>query len=291
MKNIFLSVVVVATLVAAGIGGTFADFSDIEISEDNYFKTGSLDLTVSDAQKTEYNGDAVPAFIQYTGAWPCSNKSYFIDLENWGEGSQYTPWAYLHFKNVECVWVVPKLLYMWVDIDGKEVAAPVKPGGGNWVWGDQGTLYPKPVTEPEYVAEYGGLAGELPDGTLVTVDGIGPFGENCEISEHLGVKIDVAGPWPHADKPAAEDVLIWTEVYNDKLADLECESLFLMQIPNCNGIWVHVVFHLQEPAEEDFGRDFFPGTDSPWNDWVTNAMQADGVHFDMAFELFQYALP
>ncbi|MFC1983927.1 SipW-dependent-type signal peptide-containing protein [Chloroflexota bacterium] len=291
MKNIFLSVVVVATLVAAGVGGTLADFSDIEVSEDNYFKTGSLDLTVSDYAMNEYNGDEVPAFIQYEGAWPCSDKSYFIDLENWGQGVQYKPWAYIHFKNVECCWVYPKLLYMWVNEAGEEVDAPPPlEGYDEWLEGHQGTGFPKPVTEPEYVAEYGGIAGEKADGTLVVVDGIGSFGEGCELREHVSVMIEVAGPWPHADKPEPSLDLSWTEVFNGKLIDLECESIELMQLENCNGMWVHIVFHLQEPTEEDFGFNYFDEnipSEAKWNDWVTNAMQKDGVHFDMAFELLQ----
>jgi len=287
MKNILLSVVVIGALVAAGVGGTLADFSDIEVSQDNYFKTGSLDLTVSDYDMNEYNGDEVPAFIQYEGAWPCSDKSYFIDLENWGQGVQFVPWAYIHFKNVECCWVYPKLLYMWVDEAGDKVDAPTPPAGfDEWLEGMQGTGFPKPVTEPEHVAEYGGIAGELDDGTLVVVDGIGSFGEGCELKEHISVLIQVAGPWPHEDKPEASIELDWTTVFSGKLDVLECQQLELMQIPNCNGIWVHIVFHLQEPSEEDFDLDYFPDG-SKWEDWVTNAMQKDGVHFDMAFELLQ----
>ncbi len=291
MKNIFLSVVVVGTLVAAGIGGTLADFSDIEVSEDNFFKTGSLDLTVSDFAMNEYNGDEVPAFIQYEGAWPCSDKSYFIDLENWGQGVQFIPWAYIHFKNVESVWVYPKLLYMWVNEAGEEVDAPTPPDGqAEWFEGNQGTGFPKPVTEPEHVAEYGGIAGELADGTLVVVAGIGSFGEDSRLAEYIDVQIEVAGPWPHENKPEPGLGLPWVEVFNGTLAELECDPIELMQIPNCNGIWVHVVFHLQEPAEEDFGFNYFDESipsEARWNDWVTNAMQKDGVHFDMAFELLQ----
>lgn len=295
MRNIVLSIVIVASLVAAGIGGTFADFSDIEVSPDNYFKIGSLDLTVSDYTMTEYNGDAVPAFIQYKDAWPCSDKSYFIDLENWGQGVQYVPWAYMHVKNVECVWVYPKLLYMWVNPDGTEadpatIPDPPDPAVG-WIDGDQGQGFPKPVTEPEYVAEFGGLAGELPDGTLVVVPGIGPYGEHCELPDHITVEIEMAGPWPHEVKPPASLDLNWQPVWAGPLRDLECTPLELGQIPNCNGIWLHIVFHLEQPQEEDFQLDEFPGTDLPWNCWVTNALQKDGVHFDMAFEIFQNRLP
>lgn len=294
MRNIILAVVAIAALTAAGIGGVFADFNDIEVSEDNYFKTGSLDLTVSDYDGTEFNGDEVPAFIQYKDAWPCSDKSFFIDLENWGQGSQFVPYAYIHFKNVECCWVVPKLLYMWVDEAGEEVDAPEPPAGeAKWLEGMQGTGYPKPVTEPEYVAEFGGIAGQNATG-LVEVPGIGSYGEDCELAEHVSVLVQVAGPWPHVDKPAASLNLTWTTVASGKLNTLECDEILLGQIPNCNGIWVHIVFHLQEVPEEYFNLDYFDEdipAEAKWNDWVTNALQKDGVMFDMAFELLQNKVP
>jgi predicted ribosomally synthesized peptide with SipW-like signal peptide len=294
MKNVVLSIMVLAALVAAGIGGTLADFSDIEVSEDNYFNIGSLDLAVSDGAGTTYNGDTIPAFVQYEGAWPNSDKSYWVDLHNYGQGTQYVPYVYLHFKNVECHWVYPKINYMWVNEDGTEadpadVPAPPDPTAG-WQEGDQGTGYPKPVTEPEYRAEYGGLIGELPDGTLVETDGIGPQGEDCNLDEYVEVLVEVSNAtWAHDALPDPSQTLPVTQVYSGMLSDLECTPLCLGQLQNCNGRWVHIVFQLQEPSEEDFQMDLFPD-DSPWNDWVTNAFQKDGVSFDMAFEIFQSRL-
>jgi predicted ribosomally synthesized peptide with SipW-like signal peptide len=297
MKNVVLSIVIVATLVAAGIGGTLADFSDIEVSEDNYFNIGALDLAVSSEDGTVYNGDNVPAFVEYEGAYPCSDKSYFIDIHNYGQGTQFKPRAYIHFKNVLCHWVYPKMNYMWVNLDGTEADPaniPTPPTGTTWEEGMQGTGYPKPVTEPEYVAEYGGLVGELADGTLVYTDGIGPQGEGCELGDWVDVLIEVSTKsWAHDALPPASLSIDggWTQVYVGPIGDIECIPQLLGVLENCTARWVHIVFHFQEPTEEDFKLDLFPGLTSPWNDWPANAFQKDGISFDMAFELFQRALP
>jgi len=307
MKNVFLSVVVLGALVAAGVGGTLADFSDYEVSEDNFFATGALDLKVSDYLGIEYQGDAVPAFIQYSNAWPCSDKSFYIDLENWGQGDQFIPWAYIHVKNVECGWVWPKQLYRMVLCDPETKVCTDEMTAAKW---DEMTSDEqeaalaagwKPVNEPEYVAECGGVAGEDADGNPVTVPGIGcTYGDDCELAEHVGVMIWVAGPWPHEDKPVYNDPdTEWTLVYNDKLDKLDCWEFELGQIPNCNGIWVHVSFHLQDFDEEDaYDQGLIPTTyfdedypEAKWDHWPTNALQKDYVEFDIGFELLQNRVP
>lgn len=305
MKNILLSVMVICTLIGGALAGTLADFSDIEVSKDNFFATGSLDLKVSDYQGREYNGDTIPAFIQYSDAWPCSDKSFYIDLENWGQGAEFIPYAYVHFKNLECGWVVPKNTYAWIDCDPDTGECIVIPRA-DWPdlpVGTHGTGLPKPVTEPEYVAECGGIAGENATGQPVEVPGIGCcFGEDCQLAAHIGVKIWVAGPWPHEDKPAYNEVPMgaWELVFDGKLSELNCTEFELGQIPNCNGIWVHVSFHLQELSEEDahdlglIPTTYFDETipaELKWNDWPTNALQKDYVEFDMSFELLQTPLP
>lgn len=297
MKNIVLSVMVICTLIGGALAGTLADFSDIEVSEDNFFATGSLDLKVSDYQGNEYNGDTIPAFIQYSDAWPCSDKSFYVDLENWGQGAEFIPYAYIHFKNIECGWVWPKQLYRLVLCDPATKECIDEITAAEWA-----AMTPdeqeaalemgyRPVTEPEYVAECGGIAGEDVNGSPVEVPGIGCFGDCCELADHIGVLIWVAGPWPHEDKPAYNDPNIdWELVFNGKMSELNCTQFELGQIPNCNGIWVHMSFHLQELSEEDFDMDYFDETipaEAKWNDWVTNAMQKDYVEFDMSFELLQ----
>jgi hypothetical protein len=294
MRNIVLSIVVIASLVAAGIGSTFADFSDIEISQDNYFKTGSLDLRVSDYLGREYDDPDIPIFWEVSDAWPCCDKSIALDLENWGQGWQGEPWLYLHFKNFECGWVVPKNTYKWIDCDPDtgeciEVPAPdPEPAPGT-----QGTGLPKPVTEPEYVAECGGIAGEDADGNPVRVPGVGCcFGEDCTLADHIIITISMAGPWPHEDKPAYEDLVAndWTVIWQGPFGDLQCEEFELLQLDNCNGIWLHMSLHMFDIDEDDLGLHYFD-EDSKWDHWPTNAIQKDAVHFDIAFELLQNRWP
>ena len=308
MKNIFLSVVVVATLVAAGVGGTLADFSDIEMSEDNFFSTGSLDLAVSDYTGMEYNGTNVPAIYEQSDAWPCCDKSRFFDLENHGQGAQIEPNVYVHFKNFDCYWVQPKdMSVIWVDDTGAVVAAPANaPGPGQ----PQGTLpdYPKPLTEPEYVAECGGLAGEDVDGNPVIVPGVGLcYGETCELPRHIKVLAWIAGPYVDTVKPANAGLVPdadWRLITLPDpdgngitmLNELECQQMDLGALPCNQGIWVHMSLHLLDFDEEDaFAAGLIPTTyfdetipaEEKWDHWPTNAYQKDGVDFDISFELLQ----
>ena len=308
MKNIILSVVVLSALLIAGVGGTLADFSDIEMSEDNYFSTGSLDLAVSNDLGREYNGENVPAIYEQSDAWPCCDKSRFFDLENHGQGAQKEPRVYVHFKNFDCYWVQPKdLSVIWVDANGDVVAEPANaPGAGK----PQGDLpdFPKPLTEPEYVAECGGLAGEDVNGNPVIVPGLGLcYGETCELPEHIKVLAWIAGPWPHETKPkTAGDVpdASWTMVTLPDangdgvtmLDELECLQVDLGKLPCNEGIWVHISLHLLDFDEEDaFAQGLIPATyfdenipaEAKWDHWPTNAYQKDGVDFDISFELLQ----
>lgn len=314
MKNVILAVLAIAALTTAGIGGVFADFSDIEVSQDNYFQSGSLDLAVSNYLGVHYNGSNIPVFWEIADAWPGCDKSVFFDLENVGQGFQVIPSLYIHFKNFDCYWVQPKdYSTIWVDATGAIVKPPANaPGPGQ----PQGTLpdYPCPKTEPEYVAELGGLAGELKDGTLQTVPGIGlGYGERCQLKEHIGVfKIEIAGPYPDeikpktsADVPAADWKPVDLSAYDEnkdghiKLNELECNQALLVKLPCNEGIWVHVSLVMQDFDEEDaytqglIPRTYFEDTypEAKWDHWPTNAMQKDGVTFDIAFELLQNAVP
>jgi hypothetical protein len=163
--------------------------------------------------------------------------------------------------------------------------------------GTIGTGYPEPVTEPEFVAEFGGIAGENATGGLVRVPGIGHYGEDCRLANHINAIISVAGPWPHELKPDYDKVPAgnWTTIYSGKLAGLNCTELELGKIPNCNGIWLHASLYLVDMSEAEaitekvLDRHYFTGvgSEAKWEDWPTNAYQSDGVRFDMAFELLQ----
>jgi predicted ribosomally synthesized peptide with SipW-like signal peptide len=321
MKNIVLSIVVIATLVVAGIGGTLADFSDYEVSEDNYFATGAMDLVVSDEDGNDYNGETVPEVFRVTDGWPCCSKDRSFDLHNVGNNEQEPPIVYLHIKNLECGWVMPKVVYEWIDCDNGDciiVSAPANPP----VQGSRNTGLPKPVTEPEFVAECGGIAGEDVDGEPVEVPGVGCcYGENCELSQHVDVTIRVAGPytgpWDDVNKtgtpPTADDVpsahwriLDLTSYDPDpsdivKMDELECQQIELGELAGCYTLWVNISLHLQDVDEDDLiaagiltdpgtGYGWFDDTipaEAKWDHWPTNALQNDVMWFDMGFELLQ----
>jgi len=304
MKKILISLMVIA-LVGGIVGAAFADFSDIETSRNNTFATGALDLKVSNSVGTEYEDPNVPMFFDITDAVPCCDKSVFFDLHNYGQGFQVTPPVYLHVKNLSCGWVVPKVVYKWVDAQGNTVPAPSplpQPG-------DRGTGFPRPLNEPEYVAEYGGIAGENAAGLPVTVPGVGGnFGEDCQVSRHLTVYIQVAGPYEHDQYTRSDQVpqADWTNVdlsaYDTdpadgvvKLNEIVCKQVHLADIPGCKKIWVHMSLHLQDIDEDAlFTTGFFDETipaEAKWDHWPTNALQKDYTKFDMAFELLQYPIP
>jgi predicted ribosomally synthesized peptide with SipW-like signal peptide len=312
MKNIFLSVVIVATLVAAGVGGTLADFSDIEISEDNKFATGALDLVLSDYMGQEYQNatGTVPAMFHVVDAIPCCSKDIKIDLHNEGQGFQFNPHVYLHIKNLDCGWVVPKQVWAWVDETGATVPAPDPEPPAGTQQGDRPD-FPKPLNEPEYVGELGGLAGEDVNGNPVYVPGVGLcYGEDCQLARHVEIEIRVAGPYPcttmltAAEVPDVDWVTLDLSRYDTddplsigiiKLSELECEEIGLGSLPYSTKIWVNLVTHLQD-IDEDliFDPGFFDETiyeEAKWDHWPTNALQKDYVEFDMAFELFQNPLP
>ncbi len=297
MKKIIMSLMVIA--VTAGLigGGLLADFSDIETSRDNYFSSGSMDLRVSDYLGVEYDDPRVPAFFQITDAWPCCSKDIVLDLHNAGQGFQWVPYAYLHIKNLECYGVEPEK-------------------GG--ILCPDGMLKP----EPEYAAEFGlNPVGEKADGSFVypCVDPTQPasatnpsllggtYGENCEFSKHVDVKIFIAGPYPYdlydssSEVPPTDWVPLDLSKYDTdpadgvvKMNELVCHQIELAQIPSCNEIWVNIVLHLQDIPEAWFGWDLFDETnpaEAKWDHWPTNALMKDGMEFDMSFELLQNRLP
>src|SRR3989338_8227015 len=56
MKNIIVSLSIIAAIAAIAVGATAAYFNDTETSKDNIFTAGSIDLTV-DSQGSSYNGN------------------------------------------------------------------------------------------------------------------------------------------------------------------------------------------------------------------------------------------
>ena len=259
MKNVILSVVVIGALVIAGVGGTLADFSDIEKSEDNSFEVGALDLKVS-VDGVEYDDPDVPMIIAAGGAFPCCSKDALFDVHNTGEG-QETGFLYIHIKDVEC--------YELVNPDSK---------------------HPDGRTEPEDVAENGGWIGN------VWVDGIGPLGADCTLGDYIEVYIEYDLDGNGTLDPVIGNP-IWGDPGTVYLNDLVCNWMDLGELPNCNTRDGKISLHISDIPEADFDDpvtglpyDYFPD-DSPVDHWPTNALQLDGASFTIEFGLFQHPLP
>lgn len=268
MKSIFLSVVVICALAIAGIGGVFADYQDIDVSYDNYFETGDLNLMVSQGG-LDYDSPNIPMIVAIPNAMPeCSDKSCHFDLYNSGNYTQQPyGYVYMHFKNLACM------------------------GNGK--------------TEPELAAETAATAiGELKDGTIVwaTLDGTdngtpvidGDYGENCELAEWIEVNISLKVPAGSA--PVFMDLSCFDNNSDNwtSLAELICHKIYLAPLDAGARIDVGIHTRLLDIPEEHFQVNLFDENDPDeklWNDWPTNALQNDKAMWDIAFELFQFKIP
>jgi len=293
MKNIFLSVVVVATLVAAGVGGTFAGFVDTEISEDNFIQAGISDLLVNGMN------DPIGPKIRFTHATPCTSLDFWIDLYNWGEcqGGE----VYMHFKDVESEEAGTKLHndgeYVY---DGRATVGGDIPDGYRVATGDEPYGAGVWSSEPEKIAEVGaGWVGQV----YIPDDHSGLMGEDYAsgISDHLDVKVtvplksdtgDELGN-PDTDKDGnvdATEYTAWTdngnrweviESLSGKLATIECTKNFLGFLGTQEMTFVHVDVHLQQIDDATWPDD----ADEQLRWWRTNALQGDKATWDMMWEL------
>jgi hypothetical protein len=93
MKSALLSVVVVVTLVTAGIGGMLADFSDSEEEMGDILQAGSMDLKV--------NGEDDPNVLPFAirKMIPCKLYDVTKTVANAGTIDGH---LYIHIKNVMC---------------------------------------------------------------------------------------------------------------------------------------------------------------------------------------------
>jgi len=282
MKNVLLSVVVVAVLIAGGVGGTFAHFSDTEESLDNWIQTGSLDLRISDVNGVLYDdapyGEGVPPLIFALDLEPKQSKDYVFDLQNAGQPAGDPAWIYMHIKKIKCE-----------DVD---------PEKGGYVDPQTGKLKP----EPELVAELGGMVAQ----TLVP--GVGrDFGCNGQLEEHIHMTI-----WYDLNDNGLLDT---GEIKHDgKMDEIICTNLFLGSLDKCQTRDVHVSVRLQDIDEDDLiaagllpdpwdgnppvGHDggWFNGNDPDvqrkcYDKWPTNALMKDKITFSILFSLVDGETP
>jgi len=281
MKRVLISLMVIG-LVGGMMGAAAADFSDLETSAGNYFQTGSLDLKISDYMGVEYEDPNVPAFINLDDAWPCCTKDYYIDVHNAGEGTQFVPWAYLHITALSCYGLPDK--------------------------------FGKPKTEPELAAEQGLTpvgVNKLGKAVYACKDPtqpasatnpplLGEYGEACQLTKHVDVQIF----YSTQQVQKAEQVTSWTQLnlskYDTngdgiiKVDEIVGKQIELGQIPSCNKLWLDLKWHLQDVDEDSLGFNLFDETNPieiKWDHWPTNALQRDGMKFDMVFELLQNRVP
>ena len=256
MKSIFLSLVVICALAISAIGGTFATWSDSEVSMGNRIETGSVDLKVN-GEDDEPWGAGVPTKVDITCMVPERLYGPFpVDL--WNAGICDTPsMAFIHFKDMCCSNAPPK-------VDGQGYS----------------TGYRCPVTgdlkpEPELVAEFGGKVD------CRTVDGIGePVGDTCSMKSHIICLI--------VDKRTG------AVLYQGRMIDFECQELPLFMLQPCEPRTISLYFFLEQRSEEYYGFDYFadpgdPGFDAlewiKFNDWPSWALMRDVLSFSIEFDL------
>jgi hypothetical protein len=285
MKNIFLSVVVVATLVAAGVGGTFAGFVDTEESIGNFVEAGISDLLVNG------KNDPIGAQLSYTHAAPCKSVDFYIDVYNWGVCQGGDLW--MHYKNVNSFesgvknhngvdYVYDAVTPGVGDVpDGYSEAVGAEPAGPG-VWS----------SEPEKIAEVGGgQVGQIwiPDSDNRCL------GEDYAsgIAAHLGIYTEVCDDGLDGILDDADDngdgQIDTTEYGNHdwasilsltgKLADIECSKNWLGFLPTQQRSHIHIVAHLQQIEDPDWQGD------PQVRFWLTNALQGDKATWDMLWEL------
>jgi len=124
-KLLAISLLVVGTLAAAGIGGTLATWSDSETSEGNYIETGSVDLLVAKCDDDWANPGAFKDDTPYgVGLDPCFDTSlmpgnYTCYSLLWNAGCIDTK-AYLHIKTISDSDSLSDytIMRIWYDHDG-----------------------------------------------------------------------------------------------------------------------------------------------------------------------------
>ena len=286
MRNIVLSLVMVTALVAAGVGGTFATWSDSETSEGNTITTGSVDLKVNGNDDAPWGAGVGPK-VTIDCMIPCKWYGPF-EVELWNAGiCEFPSKAFIHVKDLVCTNALPK-----VDAEGNTTGYPDPSENMPW----SGDLKP----EPELVAEYEGKVD------CVYVNGIGVEGDDCSMGTHVEMVITDTDINPTTNNFA--DILVTPDNYTcrDKLGKWECKEIYLFDLMPCQPRTIYLWFHLQQESEEDFGYNYIkhpdelgidPTTDpleyaaaklhwQKFNDWPSWAMMRDVATFNMEFDLW-----
>jgi predicted ribosomally synthesized peptide with SipW-like signal peptide len=258
MRNILLSVVVIAVLVGAGIGGTLATWSDSETSAGNTIETGSMDLVVNGADDAPW-GTGVPQKVAIECMIPEKQFGpYEVELWNAGQCTE-TSSAYIHIKNAICENV------------------PAKEGSG-YVDPETGVISP----EPELVAQYGGKVD------CTEVPGVGRLGDNCCMASFITIWIYLDDGTLIYEGPI--EPIVCEEIYLMELEPCQPRTIYLyfqLWQPSEEDFGLNYI-----PSPEELG--LAPGDEGydaalmewmKFNDWPSAVTMKDKITFDMEFDL------
>jgi predicted ribosomally synthesized peptide with SipW-like signal peptide len=295
MRNILLSSVAVVALLVAGIGGTFATWSDSETSTNNTIVTGSLDLKVNGADDQPW-GEGVPKVIDLECVVP--DRWYFggeFSLWNAGQCTEAAR-AYFHLKEYLCTNVDPKEYLneagQWVSSGYYDTEMTSQDYGPRAPWPPESFYKP----EPELIAEWGGPGASLGKVDCRWVPGIGgPEGDECSMGSNLFMQVTLA-PFnpdhPYYDTHP-EDVI--GPSIPEALEKWWCKEIYLFDLPPCTEKSVYVWFFLYQKSEDELigMADFFPTpTDEVsafehklFNDWPSWALMKDKATLKIEFDL------
>jgi predicted ribosomally synthesized peptide with SipW-like signal peptide len=293
MRNIVLMLILVVAIVAGGMGGTFATWSDSETSANNTIVTGSLDLKVNGSDDEPW-GNGVPTLIGRSCVVPCTLYGPY-DVELWNAGQcEYASKAFMRLKEAECSNVDPKL-------DDQ----------------DQTTGYPDPYSgdlkpEPELVAEFGGKVdctwntpdqedpqlGGYPCGEF---GGVGVIGDDCTLGNFTYVWVMEQGYGPMLGPPLDWPWDGWNQGVWPQFPDAgpHCFGqgylagldpvIDLMYLCPCQPEVVSIYFKVLQPPEEFFGMDIIENDGSlhweKFNDWPSWGLMLDKIEFTVEFDL------
>jgi predicted ribosomally synthesized peptide with SipW-like signal peptide len=286
MKNIVLSVVVISALVVAGIGGTFAHFSDTEEAVDNYVQIGAMDLKVNGL-----NDPDVRAVIAVTDIQPGDSNDFTVTLVNTGQPQGDPCDVYMHIKNPVCE---------NVNVHHTGEARP----------------------EPEIVSEDGGWLGQvyvnglgaqgdtcnLTDFINVTVyypwdagTSTGPVVYTGNLSALVCNNIRLGALNKCEGDHLVNFRIVVPDISEDDLADLFDVVNYFAGVDNdgdgdidedpVDGIDNDGDGKVDEDPDTEQGHFLTgaPGSGVPfyWDHWPTNALMKDKVTFDILFSLVQ----
>ncbi|UCD22053.1 MAG: hypothetical protein JSW22_08600, partial [Chloroflexota bacterium] len=130
-KSLLVVLIAVASLVLAGVGGTFATWSDSEVSEGNYIETGSVDLMIAKCDEDWQNPGPFKDDTPYgVGLDRCFDTSllpgtYTCYSLLWNAGCVDAD-AYLHIKVSDGNGLAGNTtMSVWYDHDGDPDTSPL----------------------------------------------------------------------------------------------------------------------------------------------------------------------